>query len=154
MSLLTLMKSQVLAYNKDNQEDKEPLFDTIDAVMGSVRVYADMIPHIIFNEGNLAQAVNKGYATATDLADYLVAKDVAFRDAHEIVGRAVRLAIDEGKELPQLSIQQYQSISQVITEDVYPVLQARGSVESKQVTGGTSPTQVRKQIKAARKKLA
>jgi argininosuccinate lyase len=153
MSLLTLMKSQVLAYNKDNQEDKEPLFDTIDAVMGSVRVYADMIPHIVFNTDNLAQAVNKGYATATDLADYLVAKGVAFRDAHEIVGRAVRLAIDEDKELPQLSIEQYQSISDVIAEDVYPVLQTRGSAESKQVTGGTSPKQVRKQIQEARNNI-
>ncbi len=153
MSLLTLMKSQVLAYNKDNQEDKEPLFDTIDTVIGSVRVYAEMIPHIVFKTENLAQAVNKGYATATDLADYLVAKGVAFRDAHEIVGRAVRMAIDEGKELPQLSIKQYQSISNVITEDVYPVLQTRGSAESKQVTGGTSPKQVRKQIELARKNI-
>ena len=153
MSLLTLMKSQVLAYNKDNQEDKEPLFDTIDAVAGSVRVYADMIPHIVFKTENLAQAVNKGYATATDLADYLVAKGVAFRDAHEIVGRAVRMAIDEDKELPQLSIEQYQSISKVIAEDVYSVLQTRGSAESKQVAGGTSPKQVRKQIEMARKNM-
>ncbi len=153
MSLLTLMKSQVLAYNKDNQEDKEPLFDTIDTVMGSVRVYADMIPHIHFNTDNLAQAVNKGYATATDLADYLVAKGVAFRDAHEIVGRAVRLAIDEGIELAQLSLQQYQSISEVIADDVYSVLQTRGSAESKQVAGGTSPSQVRLQIQEARKRI-
>ncbi len=150
MSLLTLMKSQVLAYNKDNQEDKEPLFDTIDTVLGSVRVYADMIPHIIFKQDTLAQAVNKGYATATDLADYLVAKGVAFRDAHEIVGRTVRLAIEEDKELPQLSLEQFQSISNQIDEDVYRVLQTRGSAESKQVTGGTSPEQVRQQIIAAR----
>ena len=154
MSLLTLMKSQVLAYNKDNQEDKEPLFDTIDTVLGSVRVYADMVPHIIFKTENLAQAVNRGYATATDLADYLVAKGVAFRDAHEIVGRAVRMAIDENKELPHLELAQYQSISAVIGEDVFPVLQARGSAESKKVTGGTSPEQVRKQIKLARKNLS
>lgn len=154
MSLLTLMKSQVLAYNKDNQEDKEPLFDTIDTVLGSVRVYADMVPHIIFKTENLAQAVNRGYATATDLADYLVAKGVAFRDAHEIVGRAVRMAIDENKELPHLELAQYQSISAVIGEDVFPVLQARGSAESKKVIGGTSPEQVRKQIKLARKNLS
>lgn len=153
MSLLTLMKSQVLAYNKDNQEDKEPLFDTIDTVIGSVRVYADMLPHISFKEDVLAQAVNKGYATATDLADYLVAKGVAFRDAHEIVGRAVRLAIDESKELPQLSLQQYQSISQHISDDVYQVLETRGSAESKKVTGGTNPDQVRKQIKQARSRI-
>lgn len=153
MSLLTLMKSQVLAYNKDNQEDKEPLFDTIDTVLGSVRVYADMVPHIVFNTDNLAQAVNKGYATATDLADYLVAKGVAFRDAHEIVGRAVRLAIDEDKELPELSIQQYQSLSQHISDDVYQVLQTQGSAQSKKVIGGTSPEQVRKQIETARKSM-
>ena len=152
-SLLTLMKSQVLAYNKDNQEDKEPLFDTIDTVLGSVRVYADMVPHLIFNESNLAQAVNKGYATATDLADYLVAKGVAFRDAHEIVGRAVRHAIDENKELAQLALQQYQAISSNIGEDVYQVLQTRGSAESKRVIGGTSPEQVRKQIAVARNAL-
>ena len=115
-----------------------------------MRVYADMIPHIIFNTENLAQAVNKGYATATDLADYLVAKGVAFRDAHEIVGQAVRVAIDENKQLDQLSIEQFQLISKVIAEDVYPVLQTRGSAESKQVVGGTSPEQVRAQIKKAR----
>ena len=154
ISLLTLMKSQVLAYNKDNQEDKEPLFDTIDTVLGSVRVYADMLPHIIFNEANLAMAVNKGYATATDLADYLVAKGVAFRDAHEIVGRTVRLAINEDKQLSELSLQQFQSISSVIAEDVFTVLQTQGSAESKQVTGGTSPMQVRKQIDAARKRIS
>ena len=153
ISLLTLMKSQVLAYNKDNQEDKEPLFDTIDNVIGCVRVYADMIPHIKFNEAELAQAVNIGYPTATDLADYLVAKGVAFRDAHEIVGRAVRLAIDEDKQLAQLSLEQFQSLSKSISDDVYSVLQTRGSAESKQVFGGTSPVQVRAQVSAARKSL-
>ncbi len=154
ISLLTLMKSQVLAYNKDNQEDKEPIFDTVDAVLGCVRVYADMVPNIVFNQENLSVAVNKGYATATDLADYLVAKGVAFRDAHEIVGRAVRMAIDEDKQLDQLTIEQYQSISDVITDDVYPVLQTRGSAHSKQVVGGTSPDQVRAQISKARELLA
>jgi len=153
MSLLTLMKSQVLAYNKDNQEDKEPLFDTIDTVLGSVRVYADMLPNIVFNEDNLALAVNKGYATATDLADYLVAKGVAFRDAHEIVGRAVRLAIDEGKQLPELTPDQFRTISSHIDQDVYPMLQTRGSAESKQVFGGTSPDQVRHQLVLARNRL-
>lgn len=153
MSLLTLMKSQVLAYNKDNQEDKEPLFDTVDAVLDCTRVYADMIPHIVFKPENLAAAVNKGYATATDLADYLVAKGVAFRDAHEIVGKAVRLAIDSQLELSQLSLEQFQSFSNKIGEDVFTVLQTRGSAESKNVIGGTSPNQVRSQIEAARKLL-
>lgn len=153
MGLLTLMKSQVLAYNKDNQEDKEPLFDTVDTVAGCVRVYADMVPHIVFKRDNLAAAVNKGYATATDLADYLVAKGVAFRDAHEIVGKAVRIAIDEQKELPQLSLEQFQSLSSHIGDDVFAVLQTQGSAESKQVVGGTSPIQVQAQIQSARKSL-
>lgn len=153
MGLLTLMKSQVLAYNKDNQEDKEPLFDTVDTVAGCVRVYADMVPHIVFKRENLATAVNKGYATATDLADYLVAKGVAFRDAHEIVGKAVRIAIDEHKELSQLSLEQFQSLSSNIGDDVFAVLQTQGSAESKQVVGGTSPIQVQAQIQAARKSL-
>lgn len=153
MGLLTLMKSQVLAYNKDNQEDKEPLFDTVDTVAGCIRVYADMVPHIVFKRENLAAAVNKGYATATDLADYLVAKGVAFRDAHEIVGKAVRKAIDEQKELPQLSLEQFQSLSSNIGDDVFVVLQTQGSAESKQVVGGTSPIQVQAQIQSARKSL-
>ena len=154
ISMLTLMKSQVLAYNKDNQEDKEPLFDTVDSVAACVRVYADMVPHIEFKRNKLAAAVDKGYATATDLADYLVAKGVAFRDAHEIVGKAVRIAIDEDKELPQLSLDQFQTLSPHIGEDVFAVLQARGSAESKNVLGGTSPVQVRAQIDAARRSLA
>ena len=153
MALLTLMKSQVLAYNKDNQEDKEPLFDSVDAVKGCLRVYADMVPHIMFKRENLADAVNKGYATATDLADYLAAKGIAFRDAHEVVGRAVRLAIDEQKELAQLSIEQFQSLSREINDDVYEVLKTHGSAHSKQVVGGTSPNQVRNQIKVARQLL-
>lgn len=150
MSMLTLMKSQVLAYNKDNQEDKEPLFDTIDTVLGCLRVYADMVPHVQFNHEQLSMAVTKGYATATDLADYLVSKGVAFRDAHEVVGRAVRLAINAGKDLAQLDLEQYQSLSTAISDDVYAVLEAQGSASSKNVTGGTSPQQVQQQIQAAR----
>jgi len=153
MSLLTLMKSQVLAYNKDNQEDKEPLFDTIDTVLGCLRAYADMVPNIKFQRDNLAAALSRGYATATDLADYLVAKGVAFRDAHEIVGRAVRIAIDAGVDLSELDIQQFQQISPVIADDVYKVLQADGSVASKNVYGGSSPAQVMAQIQLAREEL-
>ena len=150
MSLLTLMKSQVLAYNKDNQEDKEPLFDTIDTLLGSVRLFADMIPNLRFKRDKLLTALNKGYATATDLADYLVSKGIAFRDAHEIVGRAVRTAIDEDKQLDQLTLEQYQSLSNVIADDVFAVLQSRGSAESKNIVGGTSPQQVKAQIQKAR----
>lgn len=153
VAILTLMKSQVLAYNKDNQEDKEPLFDTVDTVKGCLRVYADMVPHLRFNHDQLAQAVNKGHATATDLADYLVSKHVAFRDAHEIVGRAVRIALDEGKQLSELELKQYQALAAEIDEDVYAVLSAEGSAKSKNLVGGTCPAQVKKQINAARATL-
>jgi argininosuccinate lyase len=153
ISMLTLMKSQVLAYNKDNQEDKEPLFDTIDTVQGCVRVYADMVPHLQFKHEQLTSAVTKGYATATDLADYLVSKGVAFRDAHEVVGRAVRIAIDAGQDLAELELAQYQQLSPAIGDDVYAVLEARGSAQSKNVTGGTCPQQVKAQIHAARAAL-
>jgi argininosuccinate lyase len=154
MSLLTLMKSQVLAYNKDNQEDKEPLFDTIDTVKNCLRVYADMVPHLNFNAAKLALAVNRGYATATDLADYLVAKGMAFRDAHEVVGRAVRLAIEENKMLSEITLAQFKELSDLIGDDVFGVLEARGSAESKSVIGGTSPKQVAIQVAAAKKRLA
>ena len=154
ISMLALMKSQVLAYNKDNQEDKEPLFDTVDTVLGSVRVFADMIPNLLFKRENLALAVNKGYATATDLADYLVSKGIAFRDAHEVVGQAVRIAIDEDKELAQLSIDQYKSLSNVISDDVFAVLETKGSAESKNVVGGTNPQQVKAQIEKAKKLIS
>ena len=150
MAMLTLMKSQVLAYNKDNQEDKEPLFDTVDTLQGSLRLFADMIPNLKFKRDNLIAALGGGYATATDLADYLVSKGIAFRDAHEIVGRAVRMAIDADKELDQLTIEQYQSLSNVITDDVFAVLQSKGSAESKNIVGGTSPAQVKAQIQQAR----
>ena len=153
MAMLTLMKSQVLAYNKDNQEDKEPLFDTVDTLLGSVRLYADMIPHLQFSQDKLVAALGKGYATATDLADYLVSRGIAFRDAHEVVGRAVRMAIDEDKTLDQLTLEQFQSLSDVITDDVFAVLQSRGSAESKNIIGGTSPAQVKAQIDSARQSL-
>ena len=154
MSMLTLMKAQVLAYNKDNQEDKEPLFDTVDTVRGSVRVFADMIPNLLFKRENLTVAVNKGYATATDLADYLVSKGITFRDAHEIVGRAVRIAIDEQKELAQLSLEQFKLLSDVISEDIFKVLDAKGSAQSKNVVGGTNPQQVKAQIAKGRKLIS
>ena len=153
MAMLTLMKSQVLAYNKDNQEDKEPLFDTVDTLLGSVRLYADMIPHLQFSQDKLVAALGKGYATATDLADYLVSRGIAFRDAHEVVGRAVRMAIDEDKTLDQLTLEQFQSLSDVITDDVFAVLHSRGSAESKNIIGGTSPAQVKAQIDSARQSL-
>jgi len=143
ISLLTLMKSQPLAYNKDNQEDKEPLFDTIDNLKGSLRVFADMIPEIQVNPESMLRAAKQGFATATDLADYLVRKGVPFRDAHEIVGKAVRHCVNEGIDLPDLKITQLQNFSPVIGEDVYQVLTLEGSVAARDHIGGTAPSQVR-----------
>ena len=119
MSLLTLMKGQPLAYNKDNQEDKEPLFDAIDTVRGSLMAFADMIPALVPNIAEMREAALRGFSTATDLADYLVKNGVAFRDAHEIVGKAVALGVQEGKDLSELSLAQLQQFSDLIQADVF-----------------------------------
>jgi argininosuccinate lyase len=154
MALLTLMKSQPLAYNKDNQEDKEPLFDTVDNLKGSLRVFADMIPAIRCNAEPMRQAALKGFATATDLADYLVRKGVAFRDAHEVVGKSVAYCIDKGLELADLDLAQLQDFSGLIGEDVFECLTLEGSVAARDHIGGTAPTQVRAAIQRARDRLA
>jgi len=151
ISLLTLMKSQPLAYNKDNQEDKEPLFDTIDTVLGCLRAFADMIPAIVCKQDNMYNAAKQGFSTATDLADYLVRKDLPFRDAHEVVGKAVAMGISTGKDLSELSLQQLQQFSDKIESDVFAVLTLEGSVASRNHVGGTAPDQVRKAIALARK---
>jgi len=153
MGLLTLMKGQPLAYNKDNQEDKEPLFDTVDTVKGCLRIYADMLPHMQVNRERMYQAARKGYATATDLADYLVRKGVAFRDAHEIVGQAVRYGIEQGRDLSELSIEELQQFSKAIDEDVFAVLTLEGSLAARNHFGATAPQQVRAAIVRAREKL-
>jgi argininosuccinate lyase len=152
-NLFTLMKNQPLAYNKDNQEDKEPLFDTIDTLLGSLRVYADMMNAITVKPDNMRQAALRGYATATDLADYLVRKGVAFRDAHEVVGLSVAYGIKHQKDLSELSLAELQSFSDHITDDVFDVLTLEGSVAARDHLGGTAPNQVRKAIKKARKTL-
>ncbi len=126
MALLTLMKGQPLAYNKDNQEDKEPLFDTVDNLKGSLKVFADMVPVIRPNREAMRAAALKGYATATDLADYLVRKGVAFRDAHEVVGRAVAYGIEQGRDLAELSLVEMREFSRHIGEDVFEVLTLEG----------------------------
>jgi len=154
MALLTLMKGQPLAYNKDNQEDKEPLFDTVDNVKGSLRVFADMVPTIKVNAENMRAAALKGFATATDLADYLVGKGVAFRDAHEIVGKAVQKGIKDGKDLAELSLSELQKFSNVIEQDVFDVLTLEGSVAARDHVGGTAPRQVKQAIVHARQWLA
>jgi argininosuccinate lyase len=153
VSLLTLMKAQPLAYNKDNQEDKEPLFDTVDTVKGSLRVYADMVPHIHVKREHMRAAALKGYATATDLADYLVRKGVPFRDAHSVVGKAVRFGIDQQKDLAELSLAELQQFSKAIDEDVFSVLTLEGSVAARDHLGGTAPRQVRAAIEKLRQEL-
>jgi argininosuccinate lyase len=153
-NLFTLMKNQPLAYNKDNQEDKEPLFDTIDTLLGSLRVYADMMNAITVKPDNMRQAALRGYATATDLADYLVRKGVAFRDAHEVVGLSVAYGIKHQKDLSELSLAQLQSFSAHITDDVFEFLTLEGSVAARDHLGGTAPNQVRSAIAKARKTLS
>ena len=151
ISLLTLMKSQPLAYNKDNQEDKEPLFDTVDTVLGCLRAFADMVPAIICKHDNMYKAAKQGFSTATDLADYLVRKNLPFRDAHEVVGKAVAMGISSGKDLSELSLEELQQFSDKIENDVFDVLTLEGSVASRNHIGGTAPEQVRKAIAVARK---
>lgn len=152
-NLLTLMKNQPLAYNKDNQEDKEPLFDTIDTLLGSLRVYADMMSVITVKPDNMRNAALRGYATATDLADYLVRKNVPFRDAHEVVGLSVAYGIKQGKDLAELSLEELQQFSDHISDDVFDVLTLEGSVAARDHLGGTAPNQVRNAITVAREQL-
>jgi argininosuccinate lyase len=149
-NLLTLMKNQPLAYNKDNQEDKEPLFDTIDTLLGSLRVYADMMAAISVKADNMRESALRGYATATDLADYLVRKGTPFRDAHEVVGLSVAYGIKHKKDLSAMSLEELQQFSDTIEADVFDVLSLEGSVAARNHLGGTAPAQVRAAIKRAR----
>ena len=151
--LLTLMKSQPLAYNKDNQEDKEPLFDTIDTVQGSLRAFADMVPAITCKKENMLASAKQGFSTATDLADYLVRKGLAFRDAHEVVGKAVAYGIEQKKDLSEFSLEELQAFSTDIENSVFDVLTLDGSVASRNHIGGTAPEQVLSAIKKARSEL-
>jgi argininosuccinate lyase len=154
VSLLTLMKGQPLAYNKDNQEDKEPLFDTADTVIDTLRIYADMITGIKVKPDAMLAALSQGYATATDLADYMVKKGLPFRDAHEVVAMAVRSAEQSGRDLPDFSLEELRAFSGLIDEDVYQVLTVEGSLASRNHAGGTAPVQVRAAIARARARLA
>ena len=153
MALLTLMKGQPLAYNKDNQEDKEPLFDTLDTVTDCLKAFADMIPAIRAKQDNMRNAALKGYATATDLADYLVRTGLPFRDAHEVVGKAVAYGIEQGRDLSELSLEELQEFSKDIRDDVFAVLSLEGSLNARNHIGGTAPEQVRKAIAAAKKQI-
>jgi argininosuccinate lyase len=154
VSLLTLMKSQPLAYNKDNQEDKEPLFDTVDTVLGCLRAFADMVPAIICKHDNMYRAAKQGFSTATDLADYLVRKNLPFRDAHEVVGKAVAMGVSSEKDLSELTLAELQQFSDKIEADVFEVLTLEGSVGSRNHVGGTAPEQVKKAIARAQTELA
>jgi len=150
ISLLTLMKSQPLAYNKDNQEDKEPLFDCIDTLKGCLRAYADMVPALQANKESMREAAMRGYSTATDLADYAVRKGMPFRDAHEVVGKAVAFGIQQNKDLSELTLAELKVFSDIIEQDVFEVLTLEGSVNARDHLGGTAPAQVRKAVAAAR----
>ena len=149
VALLTLMKSQPLAYNKDNQEDKEPLFDTVDTVLGCLRAFADMIPALRPKRERMLESARRGFATATDLADYLVRKGLPFRDAHEAVGKAVRLGVETGRDLAEMALAELQQFSPLIEDDVFAVLTLEGSVAARNVLGGTAPNRVREAAAAA-----
>jgi argininosuccinate lyase len=153
MGLLTLMKGQPLAYNKDNQEDKEPLFDTVDNLKGCLKVFADMVPAIAPNRQRMREAALKGFATATDLADYLVRKGLPFRDAHEAVGQAVALGVRKGCDLSELSLEELRGFSPLIEGDVFQYLTLEGSVAARDHIGGTAPRQVRAAVERARGRL-
>ncbi len=147
VALLTLVKGQPLAYNKDNQEDKEPVFDTIDTLHGSLRAFAEMVPGIQVHRDAMMQAALQGHSTATDLADYLVRHGMAFRDAHEAVGRAVRRAAERGCALPDLTLAELREVAPRIGPEVYEILTVQGSVAARNHVGGTAPAQVAAQVK-------
>jgi argininosuccinate lyase len=151
VALLTLMKGQPLAYNKDNQEDKEPLFDTVDTLTMTLRIYADMMRGITVKPDAMRSAALQGYATATDLADYLAKKGLPFRDAHEAVALAVRYAVERQVDLAELKLEELQQFSKLIADDIYAVLTLEGSLAARNHTGGTAPQQVEAAIGLARK---
>ncbi|MDP2256462.1 MAG: argininosuccinate lyase [Polaromonas sp.] len=153
MGLITLMKGQPLAYNKDNQEDKEPLFDTVDTLKDTLRIFADMVGGITVKPEAMERAALRGYATATDLADYMTKKGLPFRDAHETVAHAVKAAISHNVDLSELPLEVLQQFSPSIEKDVYDVLSLRGSLNARNILGGTAPAQVRAQIARHRARL-
>ncbi len=153
VTLLTLMKGQPLAYNRDNQEDKEPLFDTVDTLLLCLQVFTAMIPQITIHRDAMLLAASGGHTTATDLADYLVGRSLPFRDAHEIVGQIVNHAIASGQQLSAIKIDELKSFCDLIEEDVYRILTVEGSVNARDHFGGTAPARVREQVVKARELL-
>ena len=148
--LLTLMKSLPLAYNKDMQEDKEPLFDTIDTVKGSLKVFADMIAQMRVKAENMRRAAARGFSTATDVADYVVRKGIPFRQAHEIVGKTVRYCIEHQKDIPELTLEEFRRFSAVIDGDIYDFVTLEASVNARRATGGTAREAVERELARAR----
>ena len=153
ISLLTLMKGQPLAYNKDNQEDKEPLFDSVETIYSCLRIFADMVPKIKANKENMLNSAIKGYTTATDLADYLVNKGLPFRDAHDVVGKAVAFGIKSNKDLSEFTLEELQEFNPGIEPDVFDAISLEGSINSRNHIGGTSPKQVLNAIKVGRNSI-
>jgi len=153
VALLTLMKGQPLAYNKDNQEDKEPLFDTVDTLVDTLVIYAEMMRGVRVNAARMRAAAAEGFATATDLADYLVKRGLPFREAHEAVARAVRAASNRGVDLADLTVDELRAFSSHVGDDVHSVLTLDGSLASRSHIGGTAPAQVRAAIARARADL-
>ena len=154
MGLITLMKGQPLAYNKDNQEDKEPLFDTVDTLAGTLRILTEMVAGIVVKPAAMEAAARRGYATATDLADYLVKRGLPFRDAHEVVAHAVKLGLQRGLDLAELPLADLQALHPLIGDDAPGVLTLRGSLDARNVRGGTAPVQVLAQVARHRTRLA
>ena len=152
-ALLVLMKGQPLAYNRDNQEDKEPLFDVVDTLSSVLTAFSDMIPELVSKKDNMLRAAATGFSTATDLADYLVRKGIPFRDAHGIVGTLVSESEKQGVDLAGLSLSTLQGACQVIEDDVFGYLTLTGSVNARNHPGGTAPSQVRAAVAAARERL-
>ena len=143
MTLLTMLKGTPTAYNKDNQEDKEPLFDSVDTVLDALRAFADMVPAIEPNADAMRAAALRGFATATDLADYLVRRGLPFRDAHEVVGKAVAHGLETGRDLAEMDLETLRRFSTSIDDDVFAVLTLEGSVAAREHIGGTAPVEVR-----------
>ena len=154
MGLITLMKGQPLAYNKDNQEDKEPLFDTVDTLKDTLRIFAEMVAGITVKSEAMEQAALRGYATATDLADYMAKKGLPFRDAHEAVAHAVKAAMSHNVDLSELPLEVLKGFNPNIEKDAYEVLSLRGSLNARNTLGGTAPVQVRAQIARHRIRLS
>jgi argininosuccinate lyase len=152
-AMLTVMKGLPLSYNKDLQEDKEPLFDTIDTVAGCLSVMTTVLKNVRVNRERMIDAASQDYLNATELADYLVRKGVPFRQAHELVGRVVLYSLEEGKQLDELTMEEYRQFSSLLDEDVYQTLSLDAALAGKAVRGGTAPERVAAAIEEAKRRL-